>query len=118
MKFKNFKSACILFVTFCLCVLTCTGLFAQNDTISTGGASGVPFFLIAFLKSWGAIILGAYEAFVRIIPTAKSWSILVLLLKVLDFLGLGDKSSAGGNHDTLLIKSDLEKKKKLKKKNV
>lgn len=45
-----------------------------------------------------AIVFPIYELIVSLIPTAKSWSILTIAMKLLRRVA-PDKSSMGGNHE-------------------
>lgn len=83
MKSKKLFAFCLSFSVICLLLLTPSALlFAQpvTDTLTAGGTSS----FIDKIPAWVLpAVAGLYELLVRIIPTAKSWSILTLIIKII-----------------------------------
>jgi hypothetical protein len=77
------------FVLTVLGSLFCVCLYAQDSTAAT------PLIGSIFTKvpSWvWPSVLGLYEVLVRVVPTAKNWSILSFVIKMIQFI-LPNKST-------------------------
>lgn len=79
---NKMKFAARLFLTCILLITTTSLLFAQpiTDTVVAGGSSS----FIDKIPAWVLpAVAGLYELLVRIIPTAKSWSILTGIITII-----------------------------------
>lgn len=71
-------------------LLTPMVIFAQSDSTSSGGIGGI----VSKIPVWIPVVLtGLYELLVRVVPTAKSWSILSFVMNLINWI-LPNKSAA------------------------
>lgn len=61
-----------------------TVVLAQTDTTSNGGGLGIELGPTGILVI--SAILGIYELLVRLIPTAQNWSVLGMVIKLIQLI--------------------------------
>lgn len=91
---RNLKFAFrVMFIFFAIVALICPCiLYAQDSTsaaVSGGGVSGLP----SWAYTASMIAVGVYELVIRYIPTAKSYSLVGLAIKIIQTIVPNNNSS-------------------------
>lgn len=74
--------------------------FGQDSSITVPTSGGALSFLSHVpLWVWG-VIYGAYELLVRVIPTAKNWSLLSLIIKIVQAIAPNNSITLNGGSGT------------------
>lgn len=90
---RNLKFAFrVLFIAFAVAAFVCPCLLYAQDstsTIASGGVSGLPSWVYTAVP----IVVGVYELLIRYIPTSKSYSIIGLVISVIQKIVPNNNSS-------------------------
>lgn len=87
---KYFKF--LLFSIFCLLSLVVSAQTTSDGDFLTK--------FTVFMQTWGVFILAVWEVVIRYIPTAKTYSILTLLMRIVQALVPDQKTGAGAGNLT------------------